>query len=205
MKTKILFSFVVIILIINTLSAQTRFTLHHYSYWKWYESELGVDTTKFRATNTISTFHDLNERWFVSAFALVSYNWGEVLFGLGYKPAPWISFELQAGVETKNQALRGAAVLWMQKGSFTFDGVYEYGKSFEWYNVTLFHTFKKGSKAGIFLSQYKGIGPRFDIKLGKLPFWTWGTYVYDWETNGNGFVVGIYSRFKTTPAQQRSM
>ena len=120
--------------------------------------------------------------WSFKSWALHdSTDWGEIYAGLGKQVAPWLELSLQVGFQHVDAAsgrkpwqLASTVYLTDKRGIHQALLIVEKGDSSHWYKFTWLAKARatKYISAGLLIQHTIGVGPLFQLNLGKAHIWS---------------------------------
>lgn len=187
-----------IILFAGTLKGQTYLSVHNYYFY--YNNQI------YEPTITLFTSTPLGEKTAFSSYALTRPSWSQILLGINYQPAKWITAGLKIGLQSAQNGnmWRYSPMLILNKKNFSFFGVYEWGGIKDRSQIMANYRVKS-FKPGIMMVQslkFVAIGPMLEYQLPKWPFAVYASAMLSLSDNKFASQFGIYYRLKPKLPQQ---
>lgn len=131
--------------------------------------------------------------WGASGWFQYDKDYAQFYAGPTFSPAPWIQAGVGIGMERyeSKEALRWGSFLWLGNDRYSAIAIYEDSHhSGYWYNAEAMVGVNSWAKIGIKVERYTGVGPKMEIKIPKTPVRLWTSFLHDWETGYEYFLLG---------------
>lgn len=154
-----------------------------------------LDNDGYRPNVIMGQDHYFNDKFGMSFLQIINRNKATVYSGFAYKFNKHVSLKTFLGVivNTQEFPLDGAAGVVVNKKKWINLSYLGYNNTGYWYFHTTTYEIHQHFKAGVHAQRFVGVGPRFDIPIGKFNLWNAG--VYNIDTKNFGFVIGTILTF----------
>ncbi|HEY9842094.1 MAG TPA: hypothetical protein V6D23_16635 [Candidatus Obscuribacterales bacterium] len=141
--------------------------------------------------------HEFLPEWGLFSWGQVNDDWAEMYVGPYYRPLPWLTLGLGAGVEQADVPWRIGASVFINYESFFFMHISEYGGSGYWYRFLGTYALPYGFRLGINAFRYGGVGPYAEYTVPGLDAVLAVSPLYDFESNSGSLFISLGKYFGT--------